>query len=161
MKVKKCWKCKEEFREDELIQYVSPGMKTLHNYCKKCFQEQQDFDALKMKIVSIFGSDEKLWPRVMVERKRLKAKYGYTDQTIIDCLDYVYNVKKEKILSRSLYRVTPTMIEEMKKYKRSIAMAAGQVVAAAKIEIVDRPVTIQENTTEKTRNDWDIDEWLE
>ena len=57
MDTKKCWKCKDNFRKDELVDYCAPGYKTYHSYCKKCLKEQQDFDALKLKIVSIFGND--------------------------------------------------------------------------------------------------------
>ena len=161
MEVKKCWKCKKEFRKEELVDYCAPGYKTFHSYCKKCLKEQQDFDALKLKIVSIFGNDQKLWPRIMRERKRLITQYGYTDSTIMDCLDYLYNVLKMKVLSKSLCLVTPTNIERMKKYKREQAMAAGYIIAAANTPIIERKVAITENIDEPRNDEEDLEEWFE
>jgi len=159
MDSKRCWKCHDNFRKDELIDYCAPGYKTYHSYCKKCLKEQQDFDALKLKIVSIFGNDQKLWPRIMKDRKRIIIKYGYTDNTISDCLDYLYNVLKLKVLSKSLCLVTPTNVEKMKQYKRQQSAAAGQLAAAAAIEIVEKPVSIRENIDEEQEEN--LDEWFE
>ena len=159
MDSKRCWKCHDNFRKDELIDYCAPGYKTYHSYCKKCLKEQQDFDALKLKIVSIFGNDQKLWPRIMRDRKRIIIKYGYTDNTISDCLDYLYNVLKLKVLSKSLCLVTPTNVEKMKQYKRQQSAAAGQLAAAAAIEIVEKPVSIRENIDEEQEEN--LDEWFE
>lgn len=159
MDSKRCWKCHDNFRKDELIDYCAPGYKTYHSYCKKCLKEQQDFDALKLKIVSIFGNDQKLWPRIMKDRKRIIMQYGYTDNTISDCLDYLYNVLKLKVLSKSLCLVTPTNVEKMKQYKRQQSTAAGQLAAAAAIEIVEKPVSIQENIDEEQEEN--LDEWFE
>jgi len=159
MDSKRCWKCHDNFCKDELIDYCAPGYKTYHSYCKKCLREQQDFDALKLKIVSIFGNDQKLWPRIMKDRKRIIIKYGYTDNTISDCLDYLYNVLKLKVLSKSLCLVTPTNVEKMKQYKRQQSAAAGQLAAAAAIEIVEKPVSIRENIDEEQEEN--LDEWFE
>lgn len=159
MDSKRCWKCHDNFRKDELIDYCAPGYKTYHSYCKKCLKEQQDFDALKLKIVSIFGNDQKLWPRIMKDRKRIIMKYGYTDNTISDCLDYLYNVLKLKVLSKSLCLVTPTNVEKMKQYKRQQSAAAGQLAAAAAIEIIEKPVSIRENIDEEQEEN--LDEWFE
>ena len=159
MDSKRCWKCHDNFRKDELIDYCAPGYKTYHSYCKKCLKEQQDFDALKLKIVSIFGNDQKLWPRIMKDRKRIIMQYGYTDNTISDCLDYLYNVLKLKVLSKSLCLVTPTNVEKMKQYKRQQSAAAGQLAAAAAIEIVEKPISIWENIDEEQEEN--LDEWFE
>ena len=160
METKKCWKCKDEFRKDELVDYCAPGYKTFHSYCRKCLKEQQDFDALKLKIVSIFGNDQKLWPRIMRDRKRIITKYGYTDNTIMDCLDYLYNVLKMKVLSKSLCLVTPANVEKMKKYKRQQSAAAGQVIAAASAQIIEHQISVKENK-EEPKEDFNLDEWLE
>ena len=159
MDSKRCWKCHDNFRKDELIDYCAPGYKTFHSYCRKCLKEQQDFDALKFKIVSIFGNDQKLWPRIMKDRKRLIIQYGYTDNTISDCLDYLYNVLKLKVLSKSLCLVTPTNVEKMKQYKRQQSAAAGQLAAAAAIEIIEKPVSIRENIDEEQEEN--LDEWFD
>lgn len=156
---KKCWKCKEELNDKEAIQYVSPGMKNFHSYCNECFQKQKDFDDFKLKVVSIFGGDEKLWPRIMRDRRNLIDNFGFTDKTIIDCLDYLYNVKKMKILSRSLALVTPSNIEEMKKYKRAQATSAGHVTAAAATEIVEHKIYIREDKKEPQEEN--LDAWFE
>lgn len=159
VKMKKCWKCKEEFREDELVDYVSPGYKNFHSYCHNCLKEQQSFDKLKMKIVSIFGSDDKLWPRVIKDRNRIREKYGYTDETIADCLDYLYNIQHLKVLSKSLCLVTPTNVERMKQYKRQQELKVGYLIAAANTEIVERNIIIKENKDEPQEEN--LDEWFE
>lgn len=97
----------------------------------------------------------------MRERKRLITQYGYTDSTIMDCLDYLYNVLKMKVLSKSLCLVTPTNIERMKKYKREQAMAAGYIIAAANTPIIERKVAITENIDEPRNDEEDLEEWFE
>ena len=95
----------------------------------------------------------------MKDRKRIIMQYGYTDNTISDCLDYLYNVLKLKVLSKSLCLVTPTNVEKMKQYKRQQSAAAGQLAAAAAIEIVEKPVSIRENIDEEQEEN--LDEWFE
>jgi len=85
--------------------------------------------------------------------------YGYTDNVIADCLDYLYNVKKVKKLSSSLALVNPRNVEEMKKYKRNQTASVGTIAAAASVEIKEYSAPIQENK-EKQKEQWNFEDWL-
>lgn len=110
MRTKKCHGCGENFLRDQLIDYASPNAKTLYSYCQKCYKEKIAKDKFSEKVCSIFGL-KKPGPRIWQDRKRIQEKYGYTDDVIVDCLDYIYNIKKLKKLSESLCLVTPLNVE--------------------------------------------------
>ena len=82
---RKCAGCKQEFRKDELIQYATLSGKTTYWYCKDCYEEKLAREKFSNKICEIFGIKSP-GPRIWTERKRLRDKYGYTDNTIIECL---------------------------------------------------------------------------
>lgn len=153
---KQCHSCKKQFKYSDLIDYASPGAKTMYSYCKDCLKEKQDRDAFSMKVCQIFGIKSP-GPQIWTERKRLRDTYGYTDQTIIDCLDYIYGVEKKKKLTESLVLVKPSTIERMMKYKKQ--KSAG-IVQSLKTEMIEHIVPIKENTTSK-KNEWNPDDWLD
>ena len=62
-----------------------------------------------------------------------------------------------KTLSESLVLVTPTNVEEMKRYKRQQAAEAGQLAAAAAIKIVEHKVVLRQEEKEPEEN---LDEWF-
>ena len=157
-KTLKCFKCKQDILREELVAYASPNAQILHNYCPKCLAEKHANDLFRTKVFLIFGEHAN-WPRINKERKRLIDTYGYTDDIITDCLDYLYNVKKMKKLSSSLALVNPRSVEEMKKYKRDQAAQAGIVAAAASVEIREYSAPIQENK-EKPKEQWNFEDWL-
>lgn len=113
----KCFKCKEVFRNEDMIEYSSPRSNTKHWFCKKCGDEQVQRDKFNDKVCSLFGiklPGSQIW----TQRKNLINTYGYTDEIIIDCLDYVYNIEGLKKLKPTLGLVTPSNVEKMMKYKR-------------------------------------------
>ena len=156
--MKKCFKCKDDFQDKELVSYTSPGAKIAHNYCPKCLQEKQDMDFFKLKAYTIFGENA-IWPLIMKRRKKIQDTYGYTDRVIADCLDYLYNVEKIKTLTASLGLVTPRNVDKMKRYKRAQTAQAGQLTAAAAIEIKEYSAPIQENKS-KPKEEWNFEDWL-
>ena len=113
----KCFGCKQEFRKEELVKYFSFSGKTSNWYCPKCLEEKQSRERFSDKACQIFGIKSP-GPRIWAERKRLMNTYGYTDDIIIDCLDYIYNVQHVRKLSESLCLITPTNVEKMMKYKK-------------------------------------------
>ncbi len=157
-KTLKCYKCKEDTLREEIVAYASPNAKVLHNYCPKCLAEKQANDLFKLKVFLIFGKQAN-WSRINKDRNRLIDTYGYTDNIITDCLDYLYNVKKLKVLSSSLALVTPKNVEEMKKYKREETSKAGVVTAAAAVKIKEYSAPIQENKS-KPKEQWNFEDWL-
>ena len=82
----------------------------------------------------------------------MRNTYGYTDDVIIDCLDYIYNVKCYKKLSESLSLITPKMVYAMKAYKGGQAVQAGALIAAMNTPIEKVEVIIEENTTSNKAN---------
>ena len=164
----KCFGCKEEFRREELVGYAGLNSNTLHNYCPKCLKEKQSKDYFSSQVCKIFKLKAP-GPRIWKERQRIQEKYGYTDEVIIDCLDYIYNIEKYKIYVESLCLVEPVMVEKMKAYKRQQqqkqAMEAhrnqGIIQAMAQFKPKEYIVPIRENTKVIEQEEWDPDEWLD
>ena len=157
--IKQCYSCKEQFRKEELVDYAAPGTKTMHSYCTKCLKEKHAREAFSDKVCMIFGLKSP-GPRIWKERQRLQDKYGYTDETIINCLDYIYCIEKKKKLAESLCLVQPYMVERMMRYKAYKEHEAMNVVRAAQVETKEYIVPIKENVTKK-KESLNPDEWLD
>ena len=156
----KCYGCKQIFRKEELVEHASTRAKELHKYCPKCLKEKQDSEFFADKICEIFGIKA---PGALIytQRKRIKQEYGYTDQIIIDCLEYIYNVEWKKKLSESLYFVKPEYVEKMLKYKQSKETEEHQIVnAIGAFKTEEHIVPIKEIENNKTSTYDNIDEWL-
>ena len=157
--VKKCYGCKQEFRSEELVSYASPTSNTAYNYCLKCLAERQARDRFSAIVCQIFGLKSP-GPRIWTERKRIQNTYGYTDDTIIECLKYIYEVEHAKKLAESLCLVTPTTVEKMKRYKAAEEYNAQKVIDAMRTKIQIYVVPVRENKKEN-KNAIDLSEWLE
>lgn len=123
---KQCHECHQVFKKSELIDYASPNAKTMYSYCSKCLAEKQERDRFAEQICMIFGIKAP-GPVIWTGRKRLREEYGYTDDTILKCVDYIYNVRNFKKQSESLVLVTPKMVQEMKDYRRTIEKRVADV----------------------------------
>lgn len=156
---KMCHMCKQTFRTEEIVSYASPRSNTFYNYCPKCLEERQARDRFIDKVCTIFGLKAP-GPRIWTERKRLIDTYGYTDDIIVDCLDYIYNVEKKKKLSESLCLVNPPTVEKMRKYKSREEYNAQKLIDAMKTKIQTYVVPIRENKDED-KHAINLDEWLE
>lgn len=142
---RKCYDCKQEFRKEEMVEYASAKATVAHWYCPACLQKKQDREMFSDRVCEIFGIKGP-GPRIWTERKRLQDTYGYTDSVIIDCLDYIYNVKHYKKLSESLVLVKPQMVDEMKKWKRGESNKLNGLLAAMAQPVEHVQVEVQENT---------------
>ena len=140
---RKCAICKEDCRKEEMIQYTSYSGKTSHWLCRDCYTQKINREAFSNKVCQIFQIKTP-GPRIWADRKKIQEKYGYTDQIIIDCLDYLYKVQNTKILSESLCLVTPTNVEKMLQYKKTQLAKAQLLAAAANQEIKEHIVPIKE-----------------
>lgn len=140
-----CYECKQKFRTEEMIEYSGLNGNIPHFYCPTCFREKQDREMFANKVCQIFGLKSP-GPIIWTQRKRLRDTYGYTDNVIIDCLDYIYNVRHYKKLSESLGLVTPTMVMDMKRWKRQEEAKNGGIIAAMKTPMEHVEVEIEENT---------------
>ena len=147
-KILKCFDCKESFRREELISYCPDTAKNPHWYCEKCLKEKQEREKFSNCVCVIFGIKSP-GPRIWTERKRLQLTYGYTDQTILDCLDYIYNVENKKKFAESLCLVNPTTVAKMLQYKRMKENQANSIAQAAAMEIHEYIVPIRESKGRK------------
>lgn len=146
---RKCAGCKQEFHKDELIQYASLSGKTTYWFCKNCYEEKLAREKFSNKVCEIFGIKSP-GPRIWTERKRLKNTYGYTDDSIVDCLDYIYNVVKKDKLTESLALINPRSMANMKAWKADKQARAGSIAAAiANTETKEYVVPIKENTSKR------------
>ncbi len=146
---RKCFGCKQDFRKNELVEHSSPSGKTTNWYCPKCLQEKLDREKFSDTVCSIFGIKNP-GPIIWTQRKRLQEKYGYTDDVIITCLEYIYKVEHKKILSESLVLVTPLTVEKALKYKKQQEYNENKLVTAVTgTQYVERYVKIKENIDEE------------
>ena len=158
-KTLKCFECKQSFLKEELVMYASPRARIMHNYCPKCLKEKVDRDQFSDKVCQIFGIKTP-GPRIWTERKRLQEKYGYTDNVIIRCLDYIYNVEKKKKLEDTLFLINPVTVEKMKQYEKVQAAQSLRMAAATQTVTHEYIAPIQENT-KNNKVEYDPDEWLD
>lgn len=146
---RKCAGCKQEFRKDELIMYATLSGKTSYWFCKDCYEEKVSREKFSNKVCEIFGIKNP-GPRIWTERKRLRNTYGYTDDAIVDCLDYIYNVQKKDKLSESLVLVNPKSMANMKSWRAMKQAQAGSIAAAmTNTNTREFIVPIRENTSKK------------
>ena len=146
---RKCHGCGQVIHKDEMIQYSTVSGKTSYWFCKDCYEEKISREKFQLKVCQIFGIKAP-GPRIWTERKRLKNTYGYTDNAIIDCLDYIYNEKKMSKLAESLTLVNPRSMMEMKAWRSSKKAQASSIAAAiANTEMKEYNAPVRENKTKK------------
>lgn len=156
----KCHTCKEVFKNEEMINYATPRAKTSYWYCKKCYEKKIWREKFIDKICIIFGvkaPGSKVWK----QRERLQENYGYSDEVLINCLDYIYNVEKFKILNPTLGLITPAMVDKMMRYKRQEKHKSLNLAAALQTEVREHIVPIKENIGGRKKVSYDPDEWLD
>ena len=76
---------------------------------------------------------------------QLKEDYGYSDQTIIDCLHYAYDVEHIEKQKNTLYFVSPAMVERMMKYKREQAAKGSSFAQAMNTSFTKYVVPMQQD----------------
>ena len=146
---RKCHGCGQEIHKDEMIQYSTLSGKTSYWFCKPCYEERMARERFQLKVCQIFGIKAP-GPRIWTERKRLMESYGYTDDAIVDCLDYIYNVEHMNKLAESLALVNPRSMTNMKQWRAfKKAQASGIAASIANTEMKEYLVPVRENTTKK------------
>jgi len=158
-KTRVCFICKKAFLKNDMHEYASARAKQLHWYCEKCYKEKIERENFSDAVCKIFGI-KMPGPRIWTERKRLIDTYGYTDNTIIDCLYYLYEVKKMKKLAESLCLITPITVNEMLQYKKQKSVEASQLAAAMQQEQTEYIVPTQKKK-HIHKIEYDPDEWLD
>ena len=155
---RKCYGCKQDIMKDEMIQYSTLSGKTSYWFCKPCYEERMARERFQLKVCQIFGIKTP-GPVIWTQRKKLRDTYGYTDDAIVDCLDYIYHVQHKNILSESLVLVGPKSMAQMKSWKADQKARASSIAAAiANTETKEYVVPIKENT--KKREEINLDDAL-
>ena len=148
---RKCYGCKQDIHKDEMIQYTTVSGKTSYWFCKKCYEEKIAREKFQIKVCEIFGIKTP-GPLIWTQRKKLRDTYGYTDDAIVDCLEYIYNVEHMKKLKESLGLVNPRSMSEMKKWRANKKNLASSIIASAStMETHEYIVPIKENVTKKEK----------
>ena len=146
---RKCHGCGQDIHKDEMIQYSTVSGKTSYWFCKNCYEEKMARERCQIKVCQIFGIKSP-GPLIWTQRKRLRDEYGYTDDAIVDCLDYIYNVEHMKKLKESLGLVNPKSMANMKAWRAEKKARAGSIAAAiANTETKEYIVPIKENKKKK------------
>jgi hypothetical protein len=84
-------------------------------YCPECHKEKINREKFYNCICELFGIKAP-GPKIYAQRKKIKAAYGFTDETIMKTLDYLFNVKKLNKGFESIGLVNPQNVEEARKY---------------------------------------------
>ena len=155
---KQCHGCKQQFRYSELVDYTGLGATKAYSYCPKCLAEKQSRERFQNKVCAIFGIKAP-GPRIWTERKRLINTYGYTDDILIDCLDYLYNVAHVKKLTESLCLITPKSVDAMLKWKREQKLTGINLAQAMENQPKETMVELKDDNDNNTF-DWNPDDWL-
>jgi hypothetical protein len=146
---RKCHGCGQDIRKDEMIQYTSATGKTSYWFCKDCYEDKVARERFQIKVCQIFGI-KMPGPLIWTQRKRLRDTYGYTDDAIVDCLEYIYNVEHTKMLKESLGLVSPRTMDKMKSWRAHQKAQASSIAAAiATTETKEYIVPIRENVKKK------------
>ena len=146
---RKCYGCGQDIYKDEMIQYSTVSGKTSYWFCKNCYEEKMARERFQIKVCQIFGIKSP-GPLIWTQRKRLRDEYGYTDDAIVDCLDYIYNVEHMKKLKESLGLVNPRSMANMKAWRAEKKARASSIAAAiANTETKEYIVPIKENKKKK------------
>jgi len=156
-----CCQCHKQLPTEQMKKHASIRSQTSSWYCPTCLAEKKEREAFTEKVCAIFGT-KMPGQRIWKDRKELIEQYGYTDQTLIDCLDYLYTVKKMKKLSVSLILIKndPSIVNEMFNYKKQEEEKAQQIIEAIKTPVKEYIVPIQENTEKKVEK-WNLEDWLD
>ena len=144
---RKCHGCKQDIRKDEMIQYAGLHGQIGYWYCRDCYTEKLARERFQVKVCQIFGLKSP-GPVIWTQRKRLRDLYGYTDDAIVDCLEYIYHVKHMNKLKESLGLVSPRSMEEMRQWRAEKKGQANNIVAALVNNEVERelvPLNVSKN----------------
>ena len=155
---RKCHGCGQDIHKDEMIQYTTLSGKTSYWFCKPCYEEKIAREKFQTKVCEIFGIKSP-GPLIWTQRKKLRDTYGYTDDAIVDCLEYIYNVEHMNKLKESLGLVNPRSMANMKAWRADKKARASSIAAAiATTEIKEYVVPIREN--KKKRAEINLDDAL-
>lgn len=154
----KCFECKQEFPRDEVIHYTSFGAQTGHYFCKKCYEIRLEREQFSNEVCRIFGVKSP-GPRMWTERRRIKEKFGYTDNVIVECLRYLYDIEKHTKFSETIYRVNPSSVARMIEYQTAMKIEGNKVEDTVANNIVNKKIVFKERNRDNDQK-LNIDDML-
>ncbi len=104
-----CKTCHKRLNKQEMVFYIDGY------YCPKCYQERISRETFSRYVCELFNLKAP-GPRIWKQRKRLREKYGYDDETIILTLDYLFFVEKRKFIEETIGLVAPWSVERARKW---------------------------------------------
>ena len=143
-----CVSCHKTFLKDDMAKYASTRSATMQWYCRKCLEEKKSREEFSDQVCRIFGIKAP-GPRLWRDRANLIEKYGYTDSLIVQCLDYISNVKKFKKYAESLCLIKPKLVDEMLAYKKAQLVNNNRIISAMNQETNEYIVPIEKHKEEK------------
>ena len=157
--VYKCFECKNSFNVNDMIQYASLKSNTMHRYCKDCYQKKLAREQFENAICEIFGVKSP-GPMMWSQRKAIMNRYGYTDNTIIECLKFMYNVLHYEKIKPTLGLVTPFNVEKMMQYKKTQDYKNNQIAQSFINNINPETIRVHIKENVQENNNFNIDEFL-
>ena len=149
-----CAECSKQKRD---IKKYPRGEIIEHNgrkLCPACYKQAVENEKFRIFICELFGVKSP-GPKIYTQRKRLKEEYGFTDETIMRTLEYIFRVKKKNKSFESLGLVTPAMVEEAHQYHLK-QKALEKVVNLDEIKIKRHIVPIKEAERKKNLLSYDF-----
>ena len=151
----KCFDCSDTFNVADIIEYEG------HRFCKVCYINKLEREKFSKFVCELFNTKSP-GPVIWSQRKDIQAKYGYTDNTIIKCLDYVYNVLHFKKEKPTLGLVTPMNIEKMLQYRKKQEYEDTKLMQAFVQGVEQRNTTFHVKVRENkdAEEEWNLDDCL-
>lgn len=146
------------FKKENLVEYFTASGKTSYILCPDCLAKKLEREKFQDTICEILGIRSP-GPRIWAQRKRLSDKYGYTDETIVECLRFLHDVKHYEFNRETLGLVAPWSIEEMNKWKKAQQAKASSIAASiSTMETHEYLAPVCENTSSKKQEEEFIDD---
>ena len=151
-----CCACQEKFPREQIIYYGSQQNQL--KYCPSCYTEKRKREKFSNFVCELFGIKAP-GPKLYSQRKKLKETYGFTDDTILQTLEYLFRVKHFNKGFESLGLVNPQSVDEAKRYFKKQKEELEKMKQAEEARVRDLIVPIKKK--ERKLNLLDINDYLE
>ena len=151
-----CCACHEKFPREQIIYYGSQQNQL--KYCPSCYTEKRDREKFSNFVCELFGIKAP-GPKLYSQRKKLKETYGFTDDTILQTLEYLFRVKHFNKGFESLGLVNPQSVDEAKRYFKKQKEELEKMKQAEEARVRDLIVPVKKK--ERKLDLLDINDYLE
>lgn len=151
-----CCYCKQKYPREEIIYYGS--QENPLKYCPACYKEKRAREKFYDFVCELFGIRAP-GPKIYAQRKKLKENFGYSDETIMQTLEYLYKVENYKKGFESLGLVNPQNVDKALSYFESIRKEKERFAAMEPTKI--RKIIVPMKPKEKKIELLDINDYLE